>query len=346
MTLPGRLALSIALVLLAGCQSNRQPPTDHVKRAAPAPIRRGDEIVVAGQLVPTGGARVVLWTDPGGYAASAKNIGTRDQVLSDAEAATVRAAGGRWAPALLREKVDQFVLHYDVAGTSRTCFRVLEGRGLSVHFMLDVDGTIYQTCDLQARTFHATKSNPRSVGVEIANMGAYANPLPLKEWYGRGPDGRTVLTIPARLGDGGVRDRSAVLRPDRDDLVTGTVHGKTYRQYDLTPQQYAALARLTATLATVFPRVTLDYPHGPDGKLVTTALTDARFAAFTGVLGHFHVQVGKQDPGPAMQWDRLIADARRLMSPEAMRLNDAYRGRPVTVRPEKATGAKPATRPL
>ena len=34
-------------------------------------------------------------------------------------------------------------------------------RGLSVHFMCDLDGTIYQTCDVKERCQHATDSNSR-----------------------------------------------------------------------------------------------------------------------------------------------------------------------------------------
>jgi len=37
------------------------------------------------------------------------------------------------------------------------CFKVLhDHRDLSVHFMLDLDGTIYQTLDLKERAWHAT----------------------------------------------------------------------------------------------------------------------------------------------------------------------------------------------
>ena len=46
-------------------------------------------------------------------------------------------------------------------------------RGLSVHFMLDLDGTIYQTLDLKEGAWHATVANGRSIGIEIANIGAY-----------------------------------------------------------------------------------------------------------------------------------------------------------------------------
>ncbi len=59
------------------------------------------------------------------------------------------------------------MLHYDVTAYSRTTFQVLHDyRGLSVHFMLDVDGTIYQTLDLKERAYHAGTANSRSVCVK------------------------------------------------------------------------------------------------------------------------------------------------------------------------------------
>jgi N-acetylmuramoyl-L-alanine amidase len=76
-------------------------------------------------------------------------------------------------PALQRV-VDQFVLHYDGCGFSKSCFAVLRDRpGLSGHFMLDLDGTIYQMLDLRERAVHATTSNERAIGSEIANLGAF-----------------------------------------------------------------------------------------------------------------------------------------------------------------------------
>src|SRR5581483_9800858 len=106
-----------------------------------------------------------------------------------------RVRGGGWDLPLLQRVVDQFVLHFDAAGTSRNCFRILQDqRGLSVHFMLDLDGTIYQTLDLKERASHAGPANSRSVGVEIANMGAYESGEkdPLDEWYQHQTNGATV----------------------------------------------------------------------------------------------------------------------------------------------------------
>ncbi|HSI33662.1 MAG: N-acetylmuramoyl-L-alanine amidase [Phycisphaerae bacterium] len=227
-----------------------------------------------------------------------------------------RARAG-WSLDDLRPRVDQFVLHYDVAGTSRQCFKVLHDlRGLSVHFMLDLDGTIYQTLDLKERAWHATTSNTRSIGIEIAHMGAYLTPSKnaLDEWYAKPVDGAwPTIRIPARFGDGGLRNTSIPLRPARPELVAGQIHGRTYFQYDFTPQQYESLTKLTATLCAVFPNLKCDYPRDAAGNLLTTRLPDDQLAAYQGVLGHFHVQQDKQDPGPAMQWDKLITGARAIL---------------------------------
>lgn len=316
--------------------------------------RQGDEIVIAGQYFHTG-APVVLWTDPGGYdayrverrfvpldqadwskteqawrAANPKadatpnRYGTRWAGLSDDEKQQVR--GGGWTLAQLQDRLDQFVLHYDVCGTSAFCFNILhDHRDLSVHFMIDLDGTIYQTLDVKERAWHATIANDRAVGVEIANMGAYpvGKPNPFAEWYGKDQAGRTIVTIPPRFKDGGQRLKDADLRPSRDEPVVGRVQHADMVMYDLTPQQYASLARLTATLSATLPKIRPDYPRDAEGRLVTHTLTPEQFRAFQGVLGHYHIQDNKQDPGPALNWDRLIAETRRL-------LNDRPRTAPPT----------------
>lgn len=235
-----------------------------------------------------------------------------------------RVRGGNWDLDLLRTKVDQFVLHYDVCGTSRQCFRVLHDlRGLSVHFMLDIDGTIYQTMDVKERAWHATYANDRSVGVEIANIGAYGagEKDPFAQWYVREPGasrggtvGETTLriTVPPAFGDGGVRTPNFVGSPARNQMIVGEIRGKMYRQYDFTPEQYAALIRLTAALHRVLPGIELDYPRDEEGNLLRRTMARERWAGFRGVLGHFHLQDNKIDPGPAMQWDRVIDGARRL----------------------------------
>ncbi len=302
--------------------------------------RVGDEIVVCGQLFHTT-TPVVLWMDPGGYDAyrverrfapydqaswersqelvevleTPNRYNLRESTLTPTEIERVR--GGGWDLALLQEKVDQFVIHYDVCGTSQTCFKVLQDmRGLSVHFMLDIDGTIYQTLDLKERAWHATKSNSRSIGIEIANIGAYPpdDMRALNQWYAKEADGNVRITLPERFGDGGVRTPNFVGRPLRNVPVKGIVQGVELVQYDLTEPQYEALARLTATLCRVLPRIRCDVPRDEQGQPIPRQLTDEQWENYSGLLGHYHVQKNKTDPGPAFQWEKVLEDARRLMA--------------------------------
>lgn len=294
--------------------------------------------MVAGKLVHTG-TKVVLWTDPGGYDAyrterrfspieesgwedskakveylkTPSRFNLRKGDLTPEEIERVR--GGGWDIETLQRVVDQFVIHFDVAGTSCTCFKVLhDNRGLSVHFMLDVDGTVYQTLDAKERAFHATTSNDRSVGIEIANMGAYGDDeeKPFDEWYQK-RDGKTVITVPERFKPETILQKHVCLKPARPEPIVGEIQGKKVTQYDYTPEQYEALTKLTATLCKIFPKITCDYPRDTQGDLIPRKLPDAELKAYQGVLGHYHVQTNKVDPGPAFQWDYVIGSAQRYL---------------------------------
>src|SRR5262249_36869453 len=116
------------------------------------PGRKGDEIIACGHFIHTG-TPVVTWIDPGGYdaydpdrrfpekapkhppAKAPLGFGARKTAGLD-PALRKKVADQGWDLPTLQEQVDQFVIHYDVAGTSKTCFRVLhDERGLAVQFM-------------------------------------------------------------------------------------------------------------------------------------------------------------------------------------------------------------------
>ena len=327
---PSALVAGLLILIISGAGC--------VTRPGALESRKGDEIVVCGQFFHTG-TPVVLWMDPGGYdayrverrfspieksswkatQADVKGLDSPNRYdlrrgLTTNEIERVR--GGGWDLPTLQKYVDQFVLHYDEAGTSRTCFKILQdSRDLSVHFMLDLDGTIYQTLDLKERAWHATTSNSRSVGVEIANMGGYSRreKKPFNEWYQPVTNGPTLITIPARYGDQPERTPNFVGHPARPDPIFGVVQGETLEQYDFTPQQYQALIHLTAALCTIFPKIKCDYPRDAQGQLINHKLPDAELKDYAGVLGHFHIQTNKVDPGPAFQWDYVINHAHWLM---------------------------------
>jgi hypothetical protein len=126
------------------------------------------------------------------------------------------------------------------------------------------------------------------------------------------PDCR--ITIPTEYGDGGLRIPGkyapASWRP-----VVGDIQGRELVMFDLTPQQYESLGKLTGAICTVFPNIPCSYPRDRGGRLVTGKLPDDQLSAYRGILGHYHIQENKADPGPAMQWDRLIREARGRMGP-------------------------------
>jgi len=305
-----RALAAVALALGAACRAPAAP-------RFPA----GHEIVVCGERVPID-APVVLWTEEPFYDATLE----RPRFASSGEsgkryrpgrepagaelAAKVEEHG--WTRALLAEQIDLFVLHYDACGTSRACFRVLQDeRKLSVHFLLDLDGTIYQTLDLREQAWHARAANARSIGVEIAQVGAVpekerARLAKTYEWREDGT--RIVLT---REAEEGLRQSGFVARPARRELLAGTIHGEALVQHDFTPEQYESLAALAAALARVFPRIELEAPRDGSGRVRMDALSDEEEAAFHGVVGHWHLQRDKIDPGPAFDWEGFLARARR-----------------------------------
>lgn len=106
-------------------------------------------IVYNGEFTPIKWDKLVLWSERGGLAA-------RSGTFYDYTGRPER-------------DIKLFVNHWDVCLSSGQCQKVLDKRGISVHFLIDNDGTIYQTLDLQHAAFHAGNVNRKSVGVEISN---------------------------------------------------------------------------------------------------------------------------------------------------------------------------------
>jgi N-acetyl-anhydromuramyl-L-alanine amidase AmpD len=63
----------------------------------------------------------------------------------------------------------------------------------------------------------------------------------------------------------------------------------------------------------VFPKIRCDYPKDATGQLITSKLPDEQLNRYQGILGHYHIQTNKVDPGPAFQWERVIGEARKLV---------------------------------
>ena len=159
-------------------------------------------------------------------------------------------------------KQGMFITHWDVCLSSTSCQKVLNKRGLSVHFLIDNDGTIIQTLDMQHVGFHAGRTvNSKSVGVEVS----CAYDIKWQPWYGRKGFGT---------------------RP----IWEGTVHGKKLMPFlGFYDHQVKALAALweAVSWATGIP---LELPETKE-----TVDKKVRNGTFKGFANHYHITTGKID---------------------------------------------------
>ena len=124
------------------------------------------------------------------------------------------------------------------------------------------------------------------------------------------------VKIPQALGNPKLHRTDFVARPSRTEIIEGKINGRVLRQYDFTPEQYAALIKLTAALHRVFPLINLSMPRDPYGQPIHEKLPDDVIANHQGLIGHYHLQEIKIDPGPAFDWDKLIEGAQQEIESE------------------------------
>jgi N-acetylmuramoyl-L-alanine amidase len=168
--------------------------------------------------------------------------------------------------------IRQFVVHHDGCHSSDMCFNVLHNeRGLSCHFLIDNDGTIFQTLDLSLAAWHAAAWNFNSIGVEFCNYGD-ANAKPA--FYDGGKHG------PAR------------------DKIPIKINGHKILAYDYTKAQYESFAQLALELQKLLPNLPLDYPQSSPGVQSWETLPESASFGFSGYISHYHLTNQKWDPGP------------------------------------------------
>jgi N-acetylmuramoyl-L-alanine amidase len=253
--------------------------------------------MVAGQPVDVG-RMVVLWNDEQGFNGYDRRCIDQSGGCCDEDwerYGTRKGLAGR-TMADLQGVVSQFVLHFDGCVNSRSCFKSMHNRvrpgggcGLSAHFMIDSDGTIYQTLDLAERAYHAEQENSISVGVEICNRGRYQ------------PSEMDRLPAEYRT------------RPHHPVVINGA----SYDAYDFRPEQYESLASLSRALLRIFPKMKPVIPERAGQPLLETL---AQPLDFPGIVGHLHVDLQRQkwDPG-ALDWNRLTRALRGFAFPIQLR---------------------------
>jgi peptidoglycan hydrolase-like protein with peptidoglycan-binding domain len=226
--------------------TERQADIDDHK---PASCHYSNYIVYQGNFTPIEWDKVVLWSEQGGLETPSGNY---------------YSYSGR-----PKRNIRLFVNHWDVCLSSRSCQRVLDKRGASVHFLIDNDGTIYQTLDIQHGAWHAgsERVNRASVGVEISN--AYYTKY--QSWYEKNGFG---------------------LRPLVDDAW---VHGNKLREHtDFYPVQIEALKALWKAIHKA-AEIPYDAPKNQFGTTSTKYEQGVKYGNFSGFISHYHVSKGKID---------------------------------------------------
>jgi N-acetyl-anhydromuramyl-L-alanine amidase AmpD len=94
-------------------------------------------------------------------------------------------------------------------------------------------------------------------------------------------------------------------------LFQATINGQRVYQYDYTEEQNQALISLLPAQQEVFPRIESRVPLDSNGLIQQDCMASEDYDSFRGVLGHYHVQRNKIDPGPAMDWSRIQNALRR-----------------------------------
>lgn len=215
-------------------------------------------IVYNGKEFPINWDKTVLWTDKGGLMSK---LGCYKSM-----------AGQRI------RKPTMFVNHWDVCLSSKSCQRVLDRRGISVHFLIDNDGTIYQTLDLQHIAWHASsrKVNAKSIGVEISN----AYDLKWQKWYKKNGFGERAITTDA------------------------VVHGRTLRPHlEFYPVQLEALKALWEAVHNACG-IPYETPTGAYKNTKSPVVTSGKFKGF---ISHYHVIKSKIDCG-GLDIEKMLED--------------------------------------
>ena len=276
------------------------------------------------------GTRVVGWSEKQGFLCpnprGRKNCSQHNLPLNDApsqEYKSYKIKNSQTAYRELTKNVHQLVLHYDVCYTSYHCHQLMkESPFKGSHFYLDIDGTIFQTCDLYWKTNTAPaddrKGNERAIHIEISNLSWEAlateseyYPTKKDKYKKAGKDWKLVLP---REYKAKILKNPFNAVPDRTygdrGYFSKKINGKIVRMWDFTEQQYESLVKLCIGLNKLLPAIKLRVPF--DKKTGRHPLDRLKnYSRFAGVLGHCHVQNGstglecKYDPGSAFNWARL-----------------------------------------
>lgn len=193
-----------------------------------------------------------------------------------------------------RHTKDLLVIHHSVGGSARSTFEYWESdpRRVSTAYIIDRDGTIYETFDPSFYAFHiavpgaGVQLEKRSIGIELASEGG------LRTFKGR--DGTVGYYSFDRVSDKTRHLSEKFILPQPWRGFTA------FDEYE--PAQLHSLFELAGNLLTVFPDIPRRFPSlDPQGMpgIVPTW--------WKGVAGHCNFRQDKTDPHPGFPWGGLSA---------------------------------------
>jgi N-acetyl-anhydromuramyl-L-alanine amidase AmpD len=180
----------------------------------------------------------------------------------------------------LTSRLSFVVLYTARTETVAEAFETLQTNGQSTHFIIDGNGTVYQTLDLTLQANQNPRWDAESITIHLTN------PLP---------------DLAGGEGVGGHLDRRE---------VTGrvSINGALRQSLTYTPAQHGALAALLRDLNDTFPGVAARYPATAVGEVIPNALAldpNSGGGPFRGVVAHWHLDSGTWAPGPGLDWSLL-----------------------------------------
>jgi N-acetyl-anhydromuramyl-L-alanine amidase AmpD len=171
----------------------------------------------------------------------------------------------------IRPQTRAVMLHYTAGtGSREQVHRTLVERDVSVHLLVEADGTVFQFADCCTLASHCTGQNLRSIGIEVVDPGT----------------------------------PTSTEKPPRE-VLRERIHGVDVTHTGFYPAQTASTLALVRALCTHYGLPLMVPMDGDD--VASGVLDDEALAAFTGVYGHLHANPAKRDPSLAILREVLKA---------------------------------------
>ena len=209
----------------------------------------------------------------------------------------------------LQEKIKYVVLHSDLTRHTMKCFKVLVGRDLSTHFGINWNGVIYQFADVAVRTFHAgSEHNDVSIGIDMNHMLARQSDGDRYKYFMTMRSQYAEMTK-RTLQEKGFKGRKLKRELDRyrfENPSSQKIGHKVQRCWGYSQEQYTSLILLLRLFVREL-KLEKSFPMGKNGRVIPRLLEEDDLKELKGFVGHYHISDQRWDPGPALNWERILS---------------------------------------